>query len=165
MADDPTLSDEPDLEESLDAELEDDPEDELDVDLDGDLDEAPFEGDDALLGDEDADGDEVDDVSVAPPAERPAEKRSGDDDDDEEEDFDADDVEEDLDTILKDRIAAGTEEEEEEEDAALDSEDRTNSANRVQPKRPDEFVCQSCFLVKHPSQLADAKHQLCADCV
>jgi hypothetical protein len=26
-------------------------------------------------------------------------------------------------------------------------------------------VCQSCFLVKHPSQLADAKRKLCADCV
>jgi hypothetical protein len=162
MADDPTISDETDLEEVLDVELEDDleePDDELDVELD----DAPFEADDPLLVDETV-VDEAEVVGVVVPVERPAEKR-GDDDDDEEEDFDADDVEEDLDTILKDRIAAGTEEEEEEEDAALDSEDRTNSANRVQPKRPDEFVCQSCFLVKHPSQLADAKHQLCADCV
>ena len=163
MADDPILSDEPDIEEVLEADLDDvleeEPDDELDV-----LDEAPFEADDALLGDEVV-VDEV--VEPVVPAGRATEKRatSGDDDDDEEEDFDADDVEEDLDTILKDRIAAGTEEEEEEEDAALDSEDRTNSANRVQPKRPDEFVCQSCFLVKHPSQLADPKHQLCADCV
>ena len=162
MADDPTISDETDLEEVLDVELEDDleePDDELDVELD----DAPFEADDPLLVDETV-VDEAAVVGVVVPVERPTEKR-GDDDDDEEEDFDADDVEEDLDTILKDRIAAGTEEEEEEEDAALDSEDRTNSANRVQPKRPDEFVCQSCFLVKHPSQLADAKHQLCADCV
>ena len=162
MADDPTISDETDLEEVLDVELEDDleePDDELDVELD----DAPFEADDPLLVDETV-VDEAEVVGVVVPVERPTEKR-GDDDDDEEEDFDADDVEEDLDTILKDRIAAGTEEEEEEEDAALDSEDRTNSANRVQPKRPDEFVCQSCFLVKHPSQLADAKHQLCADCV
>jgi len=162
MADDPTISDETDLEDVLDVVLEDDleePDDELDVELD----DAPFEADDPLLVDETV-VDEAAVVGVVVPVERPAEKR-GDDDDDEEEDFDADDVEEDLDTILKDRIAAGTEEEEEEEDAALDSEDRTNSANRVQPKRPDEFVCQSCFLVKHPSQLADAKHQLCADCV
>ena len=28
------------------------------------------------------------------------------------------------------------------------------------PKQPDEFVCRSCFLVKHPSQLADAKRAL-----
>ncbi|MGH8999532.1 MAG: DUF4193 family protein, partial [Acidimicrobiia bacterium] len=33
------------------------------------------------------------------------------------------------------------------------------------PKRPGEFVCRSCFLVKHPSQLADGERILCADCV
>jgi hypothetical protein len=26
-------------------------------------------------------------------------------------------------------------------------------------------VCSSCFLVKHPSQLADPARQLCRDCV
>jgi hypothetical protein len=26
-------------------------------------------------------------------------------------------------------------------------------------------VCQSCFLVKHPSQLADATRMYCRDCV
>ena len=34
--------------------------------------------------------------------------------------------------------------------------DRGDPVDRIQPKRPGEFVCQSCFLVKHPSQLADA---------
>jgi hypothetical protein len=33
------------------------------------------------------------------------------------------------------------------------------------PKQPGEFVCQSCFLVKHQSQLADKERQLCRDCV
>ncbi|HEX6382958.1 MAG TPA: DUF4193 family protein [Acidimicrobiia bacterium] len=33
------------------------------------------------------------------------------------------------------------------------------------PKRPGEFVCRSCFLVKHPSQLADPERMLCSDCV
>ena len=28
----------------------------------------------------------------------------------------------------------------------------------------DEFVCQSCFLVKRTSQLADAKKKICTDC-
>ena len=62
---------------------------------------------------------------------------------------------------------ADDEEDDDDDDTpvALDVEDRANNANRVHPKRPEEFVCQSCFLVKHPSQLADAKHQLCADCV
>ena len=41
----------------------------------------------------------------------------------------------------------------------------SETGGRVQPKRPGEFTCQSCFLVKHPSQLADDDHMLCADCV
>ncbi len=28
----------------------------------------------------------------------------------------------------------------------------------------DEFVCQSCFLVKRTSQLADSRKKICADC-
>jgi hypothetical protein len=28
----------------------------------------------------------------------------------------------------------------------------------------DEFVCQSCFLVKRTSQLADKRKRICADC-
>ena len=32
-------------------------------------------------------------------------------------------------------------------------------------KRSDEFVCQSCFMVKRTSQLANKRKMLCADCV
>ena len=39
------------------------------------------------------------------------------------------------------------------------------TGGRVQPKRPGEFTCQSCFLVKPPSQLADADNMYCLDCV
>ena len=78
---------------------------------------------------------------------------------------DPDDVEEDLDQILRDRIAAAPDEEDEDEEAAVDTEDRTEAAGRVPARAPGEFVCQSCFLVKHPSQLADGKAMLCADCV
>src|SRR5271165_3051739 len=55
----------------------------------------------------------------------------------------------------------GEEEDEEEpedevvEEELTDVEDRTEMTERVLPKQPDEFVCRSCFLVKHPSQLAD----------
>ncbi|MBV8960942.1 MAG: DUF4193 family protein, partial [Actinobacteria bacterium] len=55
--------------------------------------------------------------------------------------------------------------EEEDEDEVPDTDDKSEPATKVLPKQPDEFVCQSCFLVKHPSQLADAKRQLCRDCV
>src|SRR5437588_279383 len=81
------------------------------------------------------------------------------------EELDPDDVEASLDVILKDRLVVEEEEEADEEDEPADVEDRTEGSTKVPPKRPGEFVCQSCFLVKHPSQLADAKRQLCADCV
>src|ERR687891_597684 len=91
------------------------------------------------------------------------------DDDEEDEDIeevDLDDVEADLDTILKDRIAAQPDEaEEEDEEEQPEVDERGDGTGRIQPKRPGEFVCQSCFLVKHPSQLADADQMLCADCV
>lgn len=90
-------------------------------------------------------------------------KATGDDEDDDEEEIDPDDVEEDLDQILKERIAAS--EDEDDEDEVVEVEERGEAAGRVQPKRPGEFVCQSCFLVKHPSQLADEARQLCRDCV
>jgi hypothetical protein len=31
-------------------------------------------------------------------------------------------------------------------------------------QRSDEFVCQSCFMVKRTSQLANRKKMLCVDC-
>ncbi|MEX0991992.1 MAG: DUF4193 family protein [Actinomycetota bacterium] len=37
-------------------------------------------------------------------------------------------------------------------------------AVKVVPPQPTEFVCKRCYLVKHQSQLADKKKQLCRDC-
>jgi hypothetical protein len=57
---------------------------------------------------------------------------------------------------------------EEEEESLLDltREERLESLSiRAAPKQPNEFVCTSCRLVKHESQLADAKRELCRDCV
>jgi hypothetical protein len=31
-------------------------------------------------------------------------------------------------------------------------------------KQSDEFVCQSCFLVKRSSQLANRRKMICRDC-
>jgi hypothetical protein len=109
---------------------------------------------DELVPDEDED-DEAGSVRRAIPV---------DDEDDDEDLVDPDDVEADLDTILKDRLVAADEEPDEDDDE-VEVDDRGDPVDRIQPKRPGEFVCQSCFLVKHPSQLADAKRQLCTDCV
>jgi len=109
--------------------------------------------------------DEVDEEDVTTvPTRRP----SVDEDEEEEEDdeeLDPDDVEASLDVILKDRLVVVDEDEEDDEDEAPDIEERAEGSTKVLPKRPDEFVCQSCFLVKHPSQLADPTRQLCRDCV
>ncbi len=91
---------------------------------------------------------------------------SGDDDDDDEEDddLDPDEVEAGLDVILKDRLVVVDEEPDEDEETP-DPEERAEGSTRVPTKRPEEFVCASCFLVKHPSQLADADRMFCRDCV
>ncbi|MEW6473686.1 MAG: DUF4193 family protein [Actinomycetota bacterium] len=84
-----------------------------------------------------------------------------------EEELHPDDVEEPLDVLLLERTSSGLLDEDEYDEDEDDSEadDRSDPSSRIPPKRPGEFVCRSCFLVKHPSQLADAERMLCSDCV
>jgi hypothetical protein len=138
----------------------------IDVELDDEdvLDDADAleEGLDEEALDPDLDIDEDADDSVAEPdVEEDVAAIAVDDEEEEEEDDD--DVEAGLDVILKDRLVAPSDDDEEDEPA--DPEERTEGATKVLPKRPGEFVCQSCFLVKHPSQLADPDRGLCRDCV
>ncbi len=78
-----------------------------------------------------------------------------------EEESATEDVEEALDMILRNRVVS-----EEDEDEIVDhDEDADDTFAQVIPRQPDEFVCQSCFLLKNASQLADAEHGLCKDCV
>lgn len=84
-----------------------------------------------------------------------------------EEELHPDDMEEPLDILLLERTGTvlldeTVDDEEEEED--LDD-DPSDGISKVPPKRPDEFLCMSCFLVKHPSQFADKERSLCRDCV
>jgi len=94
----------------------------------------------------------------------PVAVRDEDEEDDDDEEADSDDVEASLDVILKERMVVPDDEEDDDEDAP-DGDDRPDSPLKVLPKQPGEFVCQSCFLVKHPSQLADRDAMLCRDCV
>jgi hypothetical protein len=155
--------------ESLDVDPESDPEDDLEVDLvdtDIDLDDAVDEGATVDLA-----------VPEVAAAETPApagrkKKASGNArattdkadevEDEEEEDVEDEDVEASLDVILKERLVV---EDEPEDEEVVDVDERTELTERVRPKQPDEFVCRSCFLVKHPSQLSDRKRMLCRDCV
>ena len=121
--------------------------------------------DDDALGDDALDVDEVSDVVAvvaggavaAPAAEGTAEAETDDDE------LLADEVEASLDVILAERLRG--EDSEADEDLEDDEEDAPNQLATVIPvRRPDEFLCQSCFLLKPPGQLADADHQLCRDC-
>jgi hypothetical protein len=146
--------------------------DELVEDLDPeDLDEELVEADDEeafVLGDDDDAlvdvEDETEDEDLGPRAPAVVAPAAAEEEDDDLEMVNEDDVEADLDTILKDRLTAETDEpDEEEEDSEVD--DRGEPVDRIAPKRPDEFVCQSCFLLKTPNQLADPDKMLCSDCV
>jgi hypothetical protein len=154
--DEDLLDDEADVPDDIDeADLEDLTEEDLDEDS---LEDA-LENDD-LVEDDDLVDDEEEDLDSPAPAVH------DDDDDDEDEDEEAadDDVEASLDVILKERMVVADDEDEDDEEPS-DGEDRTDSPLKVLPKQPGEFVCQSCFLVKHPSQLADKERTLCRDCV
>ena len=115
---------------------------ELEIDLDGDeiddieeleLDEPLIEDDeDALLDDDDSMG-----ATIV--------RKPGDDDDDDDDMVAPDDVEEDLSKILKDRLAS--EDLPAEEDEVPDNEERSTGDDELQPKRADELLCNSCFLL------------------
>jgi hypothetical protein len=77
-----------------------------------------------------------------------ARKGKGEEDDEDEEDLRTeDDVEADLDAILREKLTAADETplEEDEEDVAPD--DKTDGMERLQPRRPDETQCTQCFLL------------------
>jgi hypothetical protein len=147
--------------------------------IEGDLDELADDDDliveDGLaIADDDDDDDDVaiavveedDETAVAPePVAKTAKAGTAgeESDDEEDEEPDDEDVEASLDTILKERLVV---EEPEDDEDTPEPEDRTaDGVERVLPKQPGEFVCRSCFLVKHPNQLADRKKMLCRDCV
>jgi hypothetical protein len=142
--DQPGEIDEEDLEGLAEEDILDD--DDLGDDEEGDLDDEEGGA---------ADGDEDEEESAA------SAKKTKEEEDEDELEIDHD-VEATLDEILKERLVVV--EEDEEEDETPERADESDTG-KVAPKRPDEFVCQSCFLVKHPSQLADPKRQYCRDCV
>lgn len=139
--------------DALDLDDADEDEDIVDV-LEDDL--APDLEDDGTDDDDVDDVDDVIEVVVAAP------ERIVEEEDEDEDEPDDEDVEASLDVILKERLVV---EDEPDDDDVPDIDDRSEPSERVRPKQPDEFVCRSCFLVKHPSQLADKKRMLCRDCV
>jgi hypothetical protein len=152
-----------------DDEFEDEPElDEEDLDEEVVIEE---EFDDALLEDEDEVEDPLVDVEgvvippvvglVPVPAEPVAEEEEDDDVVDLDEELHPDDVEEALDVVLRERtVAAGLEGEEDDDEPDEPGEGGT----KIVPRRENEFLCRSCFLVLPRHQLADEKRMICRDC-
>ena len=159
MADDDVIDDVDEFDEDLEVDLDEDALDEDALDEDA-LDDDLVTGEDVAL-DEDAlvEVDEVDEV-VAEPAPR-ARKKVGDDEVEEDEEVvDPDDVEADLDTILKDRIAAADDEEDEEEVEVADTRG-PETPDGVTPKKANEFVCTGCFLLVNRGQFGPADQMAC----
>lgn len=112
------------------------------------VDEELDEGDDEFTAlDDDLEGEEEDDEASAKAG--PVRRSVTSEDEDEDEDMLApDDVEADLDTILKDRLVATEDETNEDEE---EPEERGEQGDRLQPKRADEQLCPSCFLLVRQS--------------
>ncbi|HXY92584.1 MAG TPA: DUF4193 family protein [Acidimicrobiia bacterium] len=162
--------------EDTELEIEDEAElGEEDIDADDleDLDAEDLDADDLdILGDEDEQeaGDLDPEVPVAVVTDETATETSEEEDDDVldlDEELHPDDVEEPLDVLLRDRTASATLEDDEEEleDEEIDVDERGDgSTTRIVPRRADEFLCQSCFLVLPLRRLADKDRQFCDDC-
>ncbi len=85
-----------------------------------------------------------------------------------EEEEDEAQVEASLDELIAKKAERPAPVDEDEEDEVLlaltRDEAREPLTTRVLPVQHNEFVCKNCYLVKHRSQLADQRHQLCRDC-
>jgi hypothetical protein len=153
-----------------DDEFEDEPElDEEDLDEEVVIEE---EFDDALLDDDDEEVEDplvdVEGVVIPPvvglvpvPVEPVVEEEEDDDVVDLDEELHPDDVEEALDVVLRERtVAAGLEGEDDDDEPDEPGEGGT----KIVPRRENEFLCRSCFLVLPRHQLADEKRMICRDC-
>jgi hypothetical protein len=146
LEDDDLELDDADVEPDIDAEDLD--EDDLEVDIDTDIEDPEL---DDFEEDVDAVGFGDDD----------------DDDDDEEEDEETTEALEELESqelqLLDEEKDDNLLVDEVEVLRAIRREELTMNVD-AQLKRADEFVCQSCFMLKRTSQLANKRKQLCADC-
>jgi len=139
-----------------------------DDDLDEDVLEEDLTDDDELLDDDlvdDIDEDIVAVVAVPGVLVEPVAAVVEEEDDDVvdlDEELHPDDVEEALDVVLRERtVAQGLEEDEEEDD---EPDERGETGTKIVPRRDNEFLCKSCFLVLPRHQLADEKRMICRDC-
>lgn len=129
--------------EDVDEEVEDDDINEEEFDADAEVDDGELEdSNDEKDGDYSDEDDDDDDDSGAK-----SRSESKEDEDDDDDLVNEDDVEADLDTILKDRMVTVEDDEEEEGETPVIVDNSAEAVDGVQPKRSDEKVCPSCFLL------------------
>jgi hypothetical protein len=100
----------------------------------------------------------VEEEEVEEPA--PA-KKKGEEDEEDDDELDPDDVEADLDAILKDRIAAADDDDEEDEEVVPEPRATGEVAEGVTPKKANEFMCTGCFLLVNPGQFGPPGQMTC----
>jgi hypothetical protein len=156
-----------------DDEFEDEPEldeDDLDEDaIEEDFDEELVDDDILEEDDEietDVEGDEVEPLVVSVAKVESTERGEGGEEEEDDvvdldEELHPDDVEEALDVVLRERTVAGGLEGEEDED---EPDEPGEGGTKIVPRRENEFLCRSCFLVLPRHQLADETRMICRDC-
>lgn len=109
--------------------------------------EVDFAEDDELVAEVDEEGG-ADFVEETDLAKTDAAAKKGSDDEDDEEDLRTeDDVEADLDAILREKLTAAEEVPLEDDEEGVVVDDKTDGLERLQPRRPDEIQCAQCFLL------------------
>lgn len=143
----------------LDLDIEEEDDEAFDPEFDEDIeeDDDPLTDDDPLADDDDEL--EEDDEEEVPErtAKRPAPAAEGEFDDE----VDPDNLEADLNTILRDRIAAGDDVEDDEEAGEVETGQPAEQLGSVTPRRDDEWLCEGCFLLVSKSQLGSRAEPRC----
>jgi len=138
----------------LDLDIEEEDDEAFDPDFDEDIEE---EDDDDHLADDDEDIEEEDDEKEVPERspKRPPQTEGEFDDE-----VDPDNLEADLNTILRDRIASG-DDVEDDEAGEVETGQPAELLGSVTPRRDDEWLCEGCFLLVSKSQLGSRREPRC----
>ncbi|MCE2531032.1 MAG: hypothetical protein J4F44_00865 [Acidimicrobiia bacterium] len=138
----------------LDLDIE---EEEVDETFDPEFEEGIEEDDDDPLADDDDELEEDDEEKVPERnAKRPPQAAEGDLDE-----VDPDNLEADLNTILRDRIAAADDVVDDEEAGEVETGQPAELLGSVTPRRDDEWLCEGCFLLVSKSQLGSRTEPRC----
>ena len=138
----------------LDLDIEEEDDEAFDPEFDEDMEE---EDDDDHLADDDDDLEEDDEEAVPERSAKRPPQAEGEFDDE----VDPDNLEADLNTILRDRIAAGDDVEDDEEAGEVETGQPAELLGSVTPRRDDEWLCEGCFLLVSKSQLGSRTEPRC----